>query len=1202
MVEAISGRDEPGFESLAPGAKLLRAFDLAGLAISTLAEIRPLALLIDDVQWADDDTLRLLRYVVRSDADWPIFLLLTVRPDEFATVTEAVNFVADMERMGLVRRLRPGRFGTFETAELLKRVLGGPVEATSAAVMHAQSEGVPFIVEELARTHRDAGTLQQLDGEWRLGRNAARLVPSAVRTLIDRRAARLPAPTRAALGEAAILGRSFSLRDLRAIRARLDDDEGTLADELAPAVAAGLLLQQAQGEPADYTFTHEQVRQFAAGLLSMARRRQVHAAVVDLLLDGGDPAPAGLPMLAQHALAAGDTARAGRFSIDAAAAALASNAPEEALRLVEQALLVVSSPADRRTLLTVRDDAFAVLRRTGERLDGLTELAALAEAMRDPAIELDVQLRRASALRAGHDEDAAAELARRVRVRAAERGDAPLELRATLELGQALLRSALGESFGGTPLEVDLDGADEAYRRAIELAEQLGDDRSLAAALREIGMIDLSRGRMWFAHEMMSGHGFEVLALFPPGGKFMDQVLATPVGPLLVEATTVLDRALGIFERLGDRTGVMSTVIAMAYAQYGPVMHLANSAQHLEAIRRVTSRLSELITESERARLDLQMLFGVHVFSRAKVVPDLAISRGEEAHRAARLQGDRAIEFLAAGGVAMAMLELGDVDGAEQWIGLAATAASVAPSRTRSRQLETWRGIARAGAGDVDGMRRHLELAVALATESGHASARCEALARVAIEAARIVGSGMSDGGAPDPALIELVERSAAQVKELLPLLSGHAPWGAQADAALATVALARGDIETAATAAGAAVGALQAALHEDVSLEIVHPGRAGHLRRGPTRGAGVRPRVPPGHTLEDRPGHGRRGDARQVAHRTRRAGARGAGRPDGPTRRRDRHGGGAGRPPGRPRAPAAAAPHRRADEPRDRRRARGRRGGRRPAPDAPVRPARDLQSCRGDLAGLPRARRPGLGLMAIRARVDRHKCVGAGNCITLAPTAFDWLAGDYGKSDVLDADSVDEELLRAAAFSCPTAAVILEEVSELLPWQLRGKGGPARRVMRTFMFTDIVGSTSLVEALGDEAWETMLRWHNTALREVFSAHSGEEILDDRRRVLRQLRLARPRGCGGGRDPAATRRASLDAGLRARGQDRPPCLRCDSGRRRLSRQGRPRSGSDRGAWRGRSRSSRVSARSESRTGRPISVARRSRACPSRSRS
>jgi DNA-binding CsgD family transcriptional regulator/tetratricopeptide (TPR) repeat protein len=717
---------------------------------------------------------------------------------------------------------------------------------------------VPFIVEELARTHREAGTLQQIDGEWRLGRNAARLVPSAVRTLIDRRAARLPARTRSALGDAAILGRSFSLRDLRAIRVRAGDgeiapetvardraasaeaavqDDATsqadgadpLADDLGPAVGAGLLLPQAQGEPADFTFTHEQVRQFAAGQLSPARRRQVHAAVVDLLLDGGDPAPAGLPMLAQHALAAGDTARAARFSIDAATAALASNAPEEALRLVEQALPVVSSPADRRVLLATRDDALAVLRRTGERLDGLTELAALAEAMRDPAIELDVQLRRASALRMSHDEDAAAELARRVRARAFERGDAAAELRAALELGQALLRSPLGESFGGAAIEVDLDGAEEAYRRATELAEQLRDDRHLAAALREIGMIDFARGRAWFAGEVMAGRASEILAAVASGADFDDLILASPVAAHYTEATEVLERALGIFEQLGDRTGVMSTVIAMAYARYGPVMHLSSSARHLEEIRRVTSRLSALVTESERARLDLQMLFGVHVYSRAKVVPDLALSRGEDAYRAARLLGERAIEFLAAGGVAMSLLELGDVEGAERWIGMAA-AASIAPSRPNALQLETWRGMARAGAGDVQGMRRHLERAVAMATEGGRASARCESLARLALEAARFVGRGASDGtpanerGAPDPALTELVEQSAAQAKQLLAVLPGHAPWGAQADAALATLALMRGDVEGAAMAGGAAVDALQAGLHEDASLEFVIP------------------------------------------------------------------------------------------------------------------------------------------------------------------------------------------------------------------------------------------------------------------------------------------------------------------------------------------------------------------------------------------
>src|SRR6185437_148074 len=170
VVEALAGRDEPGFANLSPDAKLLRAFDLAGIAVGELARVKPLALLLDDVQWADDDTLKLLRYVVRSVADSPVFLFLTFRADEFATVAEAANFVADMERMGLVRRLRINRFSASETGLLLRQVLGGPVEGQSIAAMQTQSEGVPFIVEELARTHREAGTLQQVDGEWRLGR------------------------------------------------------------------------------------------------------------------------------------------------------------------------------------------------------------------------------------------------------------------------------------------------------------------------------------------------------------------------------------------------------------------------------------------------------------------------------------------------------------------------------------------------------------------------------------------------------------------------------------------------------------------------------------------------------------------------------------------------------------------------------------------------------------------------------------------------------------------------------------------------------------------------------------------------------------------------------------------------------------------------------------------------------------------------
>jgi len=129
-----------------------------------------------------------------------------------------------------------------------------------------------------------------------------------------------------------------------------------------------------------------------------------------------------------------------------------------------------------------------------------------------------------------------------------------------------------------------------------------------------------------------------------------------------------------------------------------------------------------------------------------------------------------------------------------------------------------------------------------------------------------------------------------------------------------------------------------------------------------------------------------------------------------------------------------------------------------------------------------------------VRARVDRHRCIGAGTCITIAPSAFDWHAGDLLKADVVDADSVPKEQLREAVLACPTGAITVEAVEDLLPWQLRGKDAP-RRVEKTFMFTDIESSTNLVEVLGDDAWQGVLRWHNETLRSLFADHRGEEVV-----------------------------------------------------------------------------------------------------------
>jgi class 3 adenylate cyclase len=54
-------------------------------------------------------------------------------------------------------------------------------------------------------------------------------------------------------------------------------------------------------------------------------------------------------------------------------------------------------------------------------------------------------------------------------------------------------------------------------------------------------------------------------------------------------------------------------------------------------------------------------------------------------------------------------------------------------------------------------------------------------------------------------------------------------------------------------------------------------------------------------------------------------------------------------------------------------------------------------------------------------------------------------------------------------------------------------EAAPAR-ALRTFMFTDIVGSTALLEAIGDEAWEGLRRWHDESLRHCFGEHGGEEL------------------------------------------------------------------------------------------------------------
>ena len=69
-----------------------------------------------------------------------------------------------------------------------------------------------------------------------------------------------------------------------------------------------------------------------------------------------------------------------------------------------------------------------------------------------------------------------------------------------------------------------------------------------------------------------------------------------------------------------------------------------------------------------------------------------------------------------------------------------------------------------------------------------------------------------------------------------------------------------------------------------------------------------------------------------------------------------------------------------------------------------------------------------------------------------------------------------------------------LDLLGQDLPETIAKSAIPAERVTKTFVFTDVVGSTKLAAAMGEQAWSDVLAWHDDTLRKVFTAHNGEVV------------------------------------------------------------------------------------------------------------
>lgn len=791
--EAISGRSAADGANLSPQEQMLRIFDEVTSAIFALTRERPVALLFDDLQWADRDSIQLIRYLVRTLSTAPIFLLITVRPYSESSSDGAGKLIADLDRMRVTQVLRLERFNRAETAHLLQGLLGAPVHDQTLQSLHSRSEGVPFFVEEFARAYREADALQLMDGTWTMTRLSGSAVPSSVQALIERRLAQLSQERRSLLGDAGVLGRRFKLSDLAPVLAQIrreeERPEWELAEDLDMAVELGLIVEESDDSEYDFSFSHDQIR--ASLLDDIPRRRQqaIHGAITNMLTSReGD---VDLSMLAYHSMKAGDTKKALSSSVAAAKAALAASAPEESIRLIDGTLPAASEPSDRIKMLRVKDDALDLLDRGMDRIANLAEMSALTGAVPSPELEAEVELRRASASRSIQDYEAAVDLATAVRERAVELGDLDLELKACLELGQALTRIPIGEGYWPFT-ELDLDPADEAYTRALEIARKTGSRATEATALRELAVVEGGRVRKMAVAAVEEGTSkFEIFEM----------------GPKLFEgAKELAEQSFKIFDEIGDKRGAMSALISMAYSHItDPTAHgMAGRIEHIRALH--NSRHSQ-VTESQRAAEDALMLYSIQTFARLNVQPDLALERGQEAFEAARGLGDRWLESLAAGGMAMTYASFGAADESSAWLDRAAAAATSVASTSMARRLEMWRGASAAARQEPDDLRDHYHRAIELAGKKNPAG-QAEAYCALAVESLKL---GVFRNEA---ALLDRARAAAEETLDITKSLQGQLPWESVAHAVLAVIADSEGRSEEAADEARIALESLDGLTH----------------------------------------------------------------------------------------------------------------------------------------------------------------------------------------------------------------------------------------------------------------------------------------------------------------------------------------------------------------------------------------------------
>jgi class 3 adenylate cyclase/tetratricopeptide (TPR) repeat protein len=456
-----------------------RRFALHGLTafIERAAAVQPLLLAFEDLHWADESTVLLLRHLAQHLAKSPVFLIGTYRVADLEPARPFSRMLGAFVRERLAEELLLKGLTQEDISALLAGRAGSRPPQALTSLLYTETEGNPFFVEEVFRHLNEAGRLLDEQGSWKAGvRIAETEVPRGVRMVIGRRLERVSEECRRALAIAAVIGKAFSF-DLLTRVAQLDED--SLLDALEQGERANLVAEDSTEREARYAFTHEQIRQALLGTLSLPRRQRVHLRIADALeqLAGGQAEQRAVE-LAHHlyqAGAAADAERTARYLVLAGQRALEALAFEDALRNFDAArslLPVTDHPAHAR-LLRHRALALRGMARTDQALAALAEALALAVAGADRDAILYERARLHLDLFHGR---AALEDLQVLLDHARQSGNRPLELNLMLDLGRAhYILSLDNPSF--------VQATRESYERTYALGRELDDRATMAKTL-----------------------------------------------------------------------------------------------------------------------------------------------------------------------------------------------------------------------------------------------------------------------------------------------------------------------------------------------------------------------------------------------------------------------------------------------------------------------------------------------------------------------------------------------------------------------------------------------------------------------------------------------------------------------------------------------------------------------------------------------